>query len=177
MAHSEALYKIEGSIKLPYQSGAKLSSARVLLNRGEYTAIVRLDGSFAINDVPAGSYSLDVTMVEYLFAPIRLDVSGREDGSAQVKATVAGRREKVSYPLILKPQRKAEYFQQRVPMDVFSLLRNPTVIMVLVMGMTVFVFPKLMNNMDPKEMEELRKMQGQMSLTNILKGNLPQPSQ
>jgi len=175
------VYKIEGSIRLP--RSVKVSSARVLLDGGSYVGLVRHDGSFLLHDIPAGTYVLDVILPEYIFVPIRIDVSARDKGKVRASAmnvhsvaplqSQSSRQEKLQYPLSLKPDYKADFFMKREVWSVWSLLRQPMVLMMGVTALIVIVFPRMLNSMDPKEMKEMRKMQSKMTLTNILKGDIP----
>lgn len=37
----------------------------------------RIDGSFAVNDVPSGSYVLEVVSPNYRFEPVRVDITSK----------------------------------------------------------------------------------------------------
>jgi len=150
--------------------GPRAPSGKVLLQGGghEFVALVCKDGSFTFHGMPAGTYVLQVSMVQYVFQPIRVDISAKDNG--KVRATPMFRRERLPYPLVLRPSGNAQYFTKRKPYNFMSLFKNP---MVLVMGVTlilVVVFPKMLSNMDPAEMEEMKKMQNKMSFTSMLKG-------
>jgi hypothetical protein len=103
------------------------------------------------HDVPAGTYVLEVSNVEYVFSPVRIDISAKEK---KIKASAIVIRpgpngapiksyERLSHPLALRPISSAEYFQKRVPYNVSSLLKNPMAIMMGVTLLMVVVFPKM----------------------------------
>lgn len=162
----EGRYQVQGVFRLP--ASAKFNGAKVLLNGGEHIALVRADGTFEFHELPAGTYVAEPFMVDYVFSPIRIDVSTRERGRIRVTSTT-GRQEKLPYPLQIRPERKAEYFQQREPYNFWGLLKNPMVIMMGITAFMVIVMPRMMSNMDPEELEEMKRMQSKMSLNGMLK--------
>jgi hypothetical protein len=105
---SPSLFQIEGVIKLPRPES--MASSRILLNGGAYSTIPRSDGSFVFYGVPVGTYLLEVNNVPYLFETLRLDVSAHE-GGGRIKAAPLTRRERLPYPLLLRPVVEAQYFQ------------------------------------------------------------------
>eukprot|EP00455_Lapot_gusevi_P019074 TRINITY_DN2052_c0_g1_i3.p1 TRINITY_DN2052_c0_g1~~TRINITY_DN2052_c0_g1_i3.p1 ORF type:complete len:209 (-),score=64.35 TRINITY_DN2052_c0_g1_i3:43-669(-) len=174
---SKGAYKIEGALRIP--RGSQPSQARILLNGGEYVAIPKADGSFTFQDVPAGTYLLDASHIDYLFEPIRVDVSAKENG--RVKAMSVSRRERLSYPLSVKPVQQAQYFQVREEWSIGSMFKNPMMLFLAFGVIMVVVFPRMLNNMDPAELEQLRKTQAEMSPMSLLRNlqnaqqSLPQP--
>jgi len=126
-AAASALHSIEGTVKLP-RSGQKFVGARVLLNGGEQVALVRADGSFRFGRVAAGrSYTVDVAMIDFEFPTLRVDVSAKAGQRGRVSAVQLPTNQRVAVPLVLKPVAQAQYFQQREPVNVFGMLKNPMV--------------------------------------------------
>lgn len=126
-AASAALHSIEGTVKLP-RGGHKFVGARVLLNGGEQVALVRADGSFRFGHVAAGrSYTVDVAMIDFDFPTLRVDVSAKAGQRGRVSAVQLPTNQRVAVPLVLKPVAQAQYFQQREPVNVFGMLKNPMV--------------------------------------------------
>jgi len=173
-----SLYKIEGTIRL--SRGSKPSTARVFLHNGPFSAValVRADGTFAIHDVPTGTYVLESTVPDYVMPLVRIDISARDRG--KVRATLmnpgggggssaGGGGNRLSYPLVLRPISPANYFIPRPTYSITSMLKQPMVLMMGVTLLIVIVFPKLLANMDPAEMEEMKKMQGNV-LGSLFKG-------
>ncbi|RUO96201.1 hypothetical protein BC936DRAFT_142438 [Jimgerdemannia flammicorona] len=108
---------------------------RVTLNGGQFSALVRKDGKFAIEDVPKGSYLLEVESVEYIYPKmttlfllqchslandhpqIRLDVRDKDKGIRSTY-TVMGNEwsilgHQLAYPLNITAKAQAEYFLVR----------------------------------------------------------------
>eukprot|EP01006_Ploeotia_vitrea_P039780 TRINITY_DN66376_c9_g1_i2.p2 TRINITY_DN66376_c9_g1~~TRINITY_DN66376_c9_g1_i2.p2 ORF type:complete len:158 (+),score=85.60 TRINITY_DN66376_c9_g1_i2:188-661(+) len=132
-----------------------------MLNNGEHVAIVRADGSFHFHDVPAGTYIMHAFHVDFVFEPMRVDVSNRDGG--RVAASYVNKRGRV-HNLAIVPRERAEYFQQRKPYDWTAMLKNPTMLIMGFMLLMVIVFPKMLNSMDPEELEQFRKT----SMTELL---------
>lgn len=165
-ASGKELYSIQGAIRLP-KPNLKAAACRLFVNGGQTVGLVRADGNFVITGLPAGTYLLEIYHPDFVFSAIRVDISAKEKG--KVRAAVASTKAKLPYPLSLRPDKPAVYFQQHAPYDWSSMFKNP---MVLMMGFTlimVVVMPRMLNNMDPKELEQMRKM----SLTDALRGQTP----
>ncbi len=74
----------------------------MLLNGGQYVGLVRVDGTFVITDVRPGSHLLEVNLPDWVFEPVRVDVSARDKG--KVRASLVSKpMERLSYPLVLRP--------------------------------------------------------------------------
>lgn len=73
----------------------------------------------------------------------------------------------IDYPLLLSPSDQVIYLTERPPMDIFALFRNPMVLMMVVTGIFALVLPKLIGNMNPEELAEMKKMQKSFSLTSM----------
>jgi len=170
--------KVEGHIRVPKGSRV-LSTGRVLLRNGvTLTGLIRGDGIFVIYDVPPGTYVLEVIAADYTFPLIRVDVSGRDRGkirgvilpsSAAARAAAASSGEKLAYPFSIQPLFPIEYFQTHVPYNVWGLFKNPMVVMMGLTFLLAVIVPRLMANMDPADVEEIRRMHSQMSLTKMVK--------
>lgn len=53
------------------------ANSRVLLNYGKYIGFIKEDGGFVVEGVAPGSYVLEVTNVDYIFEPIRVDITSK----------------------------------------------------------------------------------------------------
>ncbi len=63
----------------------------------------------------------------------------------------------------IRPVAKAEYELPKPGFNMLSLVSNPTVLIMLVMGGFAMCMPAMMKNMDPEAMEEMRKQQESMA--------------
>lgn len=165
-ASGKDLYSIQGAIRLSKQQ-LKSTACRVNINGGQMVGFVRADGSFTVSGVAPGTYLLEVYHPDFIFSPIRIDVSAKEKG--KVRASIAATRAKLQYPLSLRPDKPAVYFQQHAPVDWTSMLKNPMVIMMGITMIMVVVMPRMLSGMDPKELEAMRKM----SIKDALRGAPP----
>ena len=139
-----------------------MDSVRVVLNGGAHRAIPRVDGSFKLHAVPPGTYLLEVLDTQSVWPTVRVDVSAAAPGKA--RALLTHSRQPLPFPLPLEPLvAKPTFFEKREGFQWSAMLMNP---MVLMMGVTVlimFVFPKMMANMDPEQLKEMQQMQGGMA--------------
>ena len=133
-----------------------------MLNGGAHRAIPRQDGSFKLHAVPPGTYLLEVLDTQSVWPTVRVDVSASAPGKA--RALLTHSRQPLPFPLPLEPLvAKPTFFEKREGFQWSAMLMNP---MVLMMGVTVlimFVFPKMMANMDPEQLKEMQSMQSGMA--------------
>jgi hypothetical protein len=176
---------VEGKIKLPktrvngQQTAPSTSDISITLkgSRGEFETQVRGNHHFVFQHVPVGSYVLEVVSVGFVFHAVRIDVNAGKEGSAATTISaspVYGRdrlsqHQRLPHPLVLRPIGASSYFEVHPPWSPFDMLKNPGSIMMGVTLIIIVVFPKMLNNLDPEEREQMKKM----SLTNMLKGDMP----
>ncbi|KAL9658580.1 hypothetical protein ABK040_006117 [Willaertia magna] len=153
---------------------------------------VRSDGTFTIEQLTPGSHLLQIYSSYFEFPQIRIDVakSGKMraisfipsnhpsllspeekqqpqqgfDGFGYVKQFIS-----VEPYLKIKPLNAAHYFEQVVPFDFLSLLKNPMVLMVGFGLLVSFVFPKMI---DPQALKEAQKSmnQGESEIKGLFSG-------
>ena len=89
----------------------------------------RADGSFEVNNLPPGSYLIDVTNPNYLFEPVRVDITSKGKLRARkVNYIQTSAVQQLPYPLRFKPKTPFKYFQTRENWKVTDFLFNPMVI-------------------------------------------------
>jgi len=166
------VFDVEGSLKFPR---GQSSLARVILTgaNGRTIGLVREDGTFVIHSVSPGVQIVDVENVDYQFPSVKLEIDsdGKITASLHTVATQlnpAQKQTRVNYPLSLAPIEKMVYFTPRDSFDAFSLLKQPTTLMMLVTLVMVFVVPRMMGNMSDDEKREMAAMQSNLSLTGLL---------
>lgn len=114
-----------------------------------YTTVPLSNGAFVIRDVPPGVYTLAVQSVKFAFANVRLDVA-----TDSIRARLADEVEgKLVFPLDLSPTSVVQYFAEEQQFRITSILFNPMILMMLVMGGMSFLLPKLV---DKDAMNELK---------------------
>ena len=149
------------------------SKVKVVLNDGEYNALVDQAGHFKIA-VPnfAATYKLEVQNINFYFEPVVVDVLDEEFAPGKfIKAYLFdlrnGKDFRLMYPLQLDPSSRLSYFEDRVPFDPTAYLKNPFVWMI---GLSLLM-STMMKNMDKEELKEAQKSQQQ------LMGDMPQSCQ
>lgn len=166
--------ELEGRIVLPSQeegqrtrptsidtSPSLYNELEILLNGGEYTALVHKDGLFRFPSVAPGRYSLQVISATHLFSEYKLDVP--EEGNIRaLEFKYPGASKAIAeYPLKITPHIKVDYFEKREKFSIFQLLKNPSFLAVVVPVLGMWLLPKLSESMmDP---EEYKKVQEEMS--------------
>lgn len=102
---------------------------------------------------------MDVLSIHHMFPKMKIKVSA-EDGSITVveyKYHGAKRIPSV-YPLVVTAVAQVEYFQVRPPFNLMGMIMgNPMMLIMLLSAVVVIGMPKLMANMSPEELEELKK--------------------
>ncbi|XP_030627562.1 endoplasmic reticulum membrane protein complex subunit 7 [Chanos chanos] len=156
-------FKIEGRAIV---TGVKLqdwvSSARVLVEGEEYVGFLRIDGSFAVNDVPSGSYVVEVVSPTYKFDPVRVDITSKGKMRArQVNYIKTSEVVRQPYPLQMRSSGRHIYFLKRETWGWTDFLMNPMVMMMVLPLLIIVLLPKVVNTNDPemrKEMEQSMNM-------------------
>jgi len=91
---------------------------------------LKTDGSFTVNDIPAGSYIVEVLSPNNMFEPVRVDISGRAKGKIRARKVNFLQNSAVvtvPYPLKFKSKEQAPFFEKRQPWKVTDMLFNPMV--------------------------------------------------
>lgn len=103
-----------------------------------------------MNNLPPGSYLVDVTNPNYLFEPIRVDITSRGKMRARkVNYIQTASVQQLSYPLRFRPSTPFKYFPSRENWKITDFLFNPMVLMMLLPLLLIMVIPKMINVEDP----------------------------
>uniref|UniRef100_A0A4W3HSS6 Endoplasmic reticulum membrane protein complex subunit 7 n=1 Tax=Callorhinchus milii TaxID=7868 RepID=A0A4W3HSS6_CALMI len=154
-------FRIEGRAVVP---GIKpqewIHTARVLEpNPGDMT-----DGTFTVNDVPSGSYVVEVVSPAYRFEPVRIDITSKGKIRArQVNYLKASEVIRLPYPIQIKSAGPPPYFMKRETWGWSDFLMNPMVIMMVLPLLIILLLPKVVNTNDP---EMRREMEQSMNMLN-----------
>ncbi|KAK6023457.1 hypothetical protein OSTOST_10757 [Ostertagia ostertagi] len=159
------------------------ANSRVLLNHGEYIGFVREDGSFVVDNVPSGSYVVQVENVDFVFEPIRVDITAKGKIRAR-KLTLLQPNvvNQLPYPLKLSSREATRYFRKREEWRITDMLMNPMVLMLVVPLVIMLIIPKMTAN-DPQLQKEMAEMQlpkmdmpdvSEM-MANLFGGGAPKP--
>ncbi|XP_034018272.1 ER membrane protein complex subunit 7 [Thalassophryne amazonica] len=156
-------FKIEGRAIVPgVRTQDWVSTARVLVEGEEYVGFLRTDGSFSVNDIPSGSYVVEVITPSYRFEPVRVDITSKGKMRARLVNYI-----KISevirhpYPLQIRSSGPHSYFMKRETWGWTDFLMNPMVMMMVLPLLIIVLLPKVVNTNDPemrKEMEQSMNM-------------------
>uniref|UniRef100_W5N468 Endoplasmic reticulum membrane protein complex subunit 7 n=1 Tax=Lepisosteus oculatus TaxID=7918 RepID=W5N468_LEPOC len=153
-------FKIEGRAVVP---GVKtqdwISTARVLVEGEEHVGFLKIDGSFAVNDVPSGSYVVEIISPSYRFDPVRVDITSKGKMRARVVNFIKTSEVlRLPYPLQMKSTGPHSYFMKRETWGWTDFLMNPMVMMMVLPLLIIVLLPKVVNTNDTKEMEQSMNM-------------------
>ena len=107
-----------------------MSQTKVSVDGGSFIGFLRPDGSFTVNDIPAGSYIVEVLSPNHLFEPVRVDISGRAKGKIRARKVNFLQNSAVvtvPYPLRFKVKESASFFEKRETWSIKDMLFNPMV--------------------------------------------------
>jgi len=182
---SKNLFAVEGDVIFPASSRGNKWAAdtRVLLNHGQHMGFVREDGSFVVDNVPSGSYVVQIENVDFVFEPIRVDITSKGKMRARKLSVLQPNTvHQLPYPLKMTAHGSTRYFRKREEWRVTDLLANPMVLMLVLPLLVMLIIPKMTAN-DPQLQKEMSEMQlpkmdmpdmGEM-MANLFGGGAPKP--
>ncbi|XP_041927621.1 ER membrane protein complex subunit 7-like isoform X4 [Alosa alosa] len=158
-------FKIDGRAIVP---GVRLqdwiSTARVIVEGEEHVGFFRIDGSFTVNDVPPGSYVVQVISPSYRFEPVRVDITTKGKMRARlVNYIKPSEVVRFPYPLQMRSIGPHSYFVKRETWGWSDFLMNPMVMMMVLPLVIILLLPKVVNTNDP---EMRREMEQSMNMLN-----------
>jgi hypothetical protein len=159
-----------GRLVFPDNSPFNITT-RITLNNGEYNTYSRKDGSFVIYNVPPGIHQLDIDSKVFHFGQVKIQLlEDSMDAPKCLEYAYPGAAKKVvKYPLVLYAKGTYQYFEVKKGFSIFSLLKNPMVLMMLFSVGMMFVMPKMMEGLDPEEKARLKsQMEAQKDPTQML---------
>jgi hypothetical protein len=162
---------LEGRLEFPDKTPFNITNTRISLNNEEYHTYSRMDGSFVIYDVPPGIHQLDIHSTNYHFAQVKIQLL--EDSMEQPKcleyAYPGSTKQVTKYPLVLYPYATYQYFEAKKGFNLFSMLKNPMVLMMLFSVVLMVAMPRMMEGLDPEEKAKMREqMQAQQDPTKMM---------
>lgn len=154
------------------------SSAIVMIDGGERSALADATGNFILGGVDPGTHILEIVSDDMVFPSIRLEVNERganryraivNDGSGRVllnaftdiSAAQAAAAADRDYPtLVIEPLGRHGYFVPRQAFSILSIIANPSIlIMVVAMGM-MYVMPMIADQDEMRaQMKEMQRGQ------------------
>lgn len=156
---------VEGRVRGPQTHGAsrvRNAAPRVYLNGGEYSAIVRMDGSFTIPEVPVGAaYLLEIVHHGLFFEQVRVSILRNGDVRASLINAMNGRNDALPYPLFLEAKGRHQYFEIREGFNFGMIWKNP---MILMMGFSMVMMFMMKYLVDPEQMKEMREQMAEQGI-------------
>ncbi len=129
-SRSEILQKIEGNIQVKNaDSDDWMPETRVCLDGGDYCGYLKTSGDFVIHNIPPGSYLVEVHSPNYVFDPVRIDISSKNGKirARKVNLLKSTAVTHVNYPLQFQTEKQAAFFEKRESWNLLSTLKNPMV--------------------------------------------------
>ena len=128
---SPILRSIEGKVEVEGLGTAEAltTNSAVVVDGGRYIGFLKHSGEFEIVDVPPGTYLVEVISPNYVFDPVRVDISAKS-GKIRARKVDLLKMSSVShlpYPLRFKSSKPAQFFEKREQWNIVDTLKNPTV--------------------------------------------------
>jgi ER membrane protein complex subunit 7 len=149
--------------KTPYNTTTKIS-----INHGESITYSRTDGNFTLYDLTPGIYLIDVLSVNHHFSQVKCQYKPDDVDVLENKKPALSCLEYV-YPgapkrvldqiLVIHALAEIHYFEERKSgwLMVSSMVKNPMLLMMIVMVGMMYMMPKLMEDMNPEERAQMKK--------------------
>lgn len=178
---TEETINLEGRLQFADQTPFNVST-KISVNHGDYTTYSRVDGNFTIPNVPPGVYQMDVlspthhfTQVKCQFKPDNINkpivscLAYAYPGATKQVLEPTQNKSQQHSSIVLTALAEWEYFEPPRAFSIFSILKNPMVIMMLLTVALMWYMPKLMEGMEPEERERMQKqMEMQQNPTKML---------
>uniref|UniRef100_A0A8R1DS17 DUF2012 domain-containing protein n=1 Tax=Caenorhabditis japonica TaxID=281687 RepID=A0A8R1DS17_CAEJA len=154
-------FSVEGEVSFPPTKTCSgwSAGARILLNHGQYSGFVLQDCTFRVDHVPSGTYIVQVENTDFLFEPIRVDITSKGKMRAR-KLTILQPNtvNTLNYPLKIAARGPMRFFKKREEWRVTDMLFSPMVLMIAVPLVVMLILPKMTAN-DPELKREMENMQ------------------
>ncbi|KAI1130319.1 hypothetical protein F5Y10DRAFT_235847 [Nemania abortiva] len=186
-------FSIPPSPQIPNPAALPPSTHATLTALGaSYAAPLTVDNTFVFRNVTPGSYLGDVHCATHGFAPLRVDVISVTAGDDDVKSASDGgvslrvwetfrgndwdnKGEEIKPATVgggfpVKALGSKIYYTERGGFNIFSILKNPMILMGLV-SLALFVgMPKLVENMDPEMRAEFEEQSKKNPMNSLMSG-------
>ena len=121
-------FYITGKVQIRNVAATKwIAQCRVVAEgpSGRFVGYLRKDGSFVISSVPSGTYVVEVHTPNYVFEPVRVDVTKNGKIRARkVNFLKLSSVETVPYPLKFICDNRAPFFKQRESLSLIAMVTN-----------------------------------------------------
>jgi hypothetical protein len=121
-------------------------------------AFVEETGKFSIQGIDSdGNYTVYFTHPRLLIAPVITSIVDNQVHAFTYDPIRSNGSVPIAHPLVIVPLSNNSPYVTEEPFDALQLLKNPMLIMGLVMLGLVYLMPKMQGSMSPEEMREMRK--------------------
>merc|ERR1711971_1082636 len=103
---------------------------------------------FLIENVPVGTYLLQVTHPTLQFDSVLVEISSRVRITASFTDLEHGKHHRMKYPLHLQPAYKVSVFKPKEEFKPQDMLKNPMVLVGCFLGLMMFVMPLIQPDME-----------------------------
>ncbi|XP_045118355.1 ER membrane protein complex subunit 7 homolog [Portunus trituberculatus] len=153
-------YRIEGRVMRPDSSLVSpaewFANTKVFTNSGHY-GFLKEDGTFIINNMPSGSYVVQVMNPTFMYEPVRVDINSKGKIRARaVNHIQPSNVVQMPHPLRMKSLGPYRYFMQREQWRLTDTLMNPMVLMTVLPLVLMMILPRLNDPETRKEMEQIQ---------------------
>ena len=152
------LQSIEGKVVIEGDDDSWIAETVVVVDGGKYRGFLKSNGGFTINQVPPGSYLVEVISPNHVFEPARVDISSKSGKIRARKANLLKPTQvlHLPYPLRFKAEEQAQFFEKRESWSMLSMLKNPMILLLIAPVILMLIVPKLMKSVDPEYQKEMQ---------------------
>lgn len=170
VANQLETFSVRGKINIRADE-LDIQNTRILIDDGAYVGFLRADGTFSIQNLPTGSYILEVSSPRNYYEPIRIDINSK--GKIRARRLNLIQPSDITvlrYPLAFESRGYPNYFAKREQFRILDILMSPMVLMMVLPLVLIVILPKLINQ-DPELQREL-----QQTSSTFLQPNQNMPS-
>lgn len=156
VANQYETYTIRGKINIRADE-LDLQNTRILIDDGAQVGFLRADGTFSIQNLPTGSYILEVSSPRNYYEPVRVDINSK--GKIRARRLNLIQPSDITvlrYPLSFESRGQPSYFAKREQFRILDILMSPMVLMMVLPLVLIVILPKLINQ-DPELQRELQQ--------------------
>lgn len=170
---TEETMTIEGRLQYPDKTPFNITT-RITLNHDEYTTYSRRDGQFSIYNVVPGIHVLDIHSPTHHFSQVKCQFKPDAEEGKPVFSCLeyvypGAQKQVLGDKLDLTAWATYEYFEERRGFSIFSIFKNPMILMMLFTVGLMYFMPKMMEGLEPEERERMQKqMEMQQNPTKMI---------
>eukprot|EP00568_Trieres_chinensis_P013777 CAMPEP_0183295848 /NCGR_PEP_ID=MMETSP0160_2-20130417/3652_1 /TAXON_ID=2839 ORGANISM="Odontella Sinensis, Strain Grunow 1884" /NCGR_SAMPLE_ID=MMETSP0160_2 /ASSEMBLY_ACC=CAM_ASM_000250 /LENGTH=287 /DNA_ID=CAMNT_0025457387 /DNA_START=53 /DNA_END=917 /DNA_ORIENTATION=+ len=160
---------IKGRLRLP--DDKPLNTTLITLNDGQYSTYTQAHGDFVFHAVGPGVHVLEAHSPLHHFSQVKIQLlSESMEAPKCIEYVYPGApKQAIPHPLLLTAHARYEYFEKRQGFSLFSILRNPMMLMMMFSVGLMLLMPKMMEGLDDDQKEQMkRQMEMQQDPSKML---------